>query len=193
MNYLRLFREFVEQETSTNYVKAKMEELQDLISNLNNDLSSELIYNWDDNSGEYLVINFDIDGRPYRYELDLKYNTPYVVKKYVDNELLFQDEVDGEQEGLEVIEKDLMALVNELKGEILEKAKTRGERYKGKHIPAKYLTHKKKAMKKEIEEFRGKKVYKKDWEADYDKRSGKRVKTKKSAATKAYQRMFGNK
>jgi len=33
----------------------------------------------------------------------------------------------------------------------------------------------------------------KDWEADYDKRSGKRIKTKKSAATKAYQRMFGNK
>ena len=48
-------------------------------------------------------------------------------------------------------------------------------------------------MKKEIETFKGKKVYKKDWEADYDKRSNKRIKTKKSASTKAYQRMFGNK
>jgi hypothetical protein len=48
-------------------------------------------------------------------------------------------------------------------------------------------------MKKEIETFRGKKQYKKDWEADYDKRSGKRIKTKKSAATKAYQKMFGKK
>jgi len=77
--------------------------------------------------------------------------------------------------------------------ELLEKAKTRGEKYKGKHIPAKYLTRKKGAMKKEIDTFRGKKEYKKDWEADYDKRSGKRIKTKKSAATKAYQRMFGDK
>jgi hypothetical protein len=48
-------------------------------------------------------------------------------------------------------------------------------------------------MKKEIDTFRGKKEYKKDWEADIDKRSGSRIKTKKSAATKAYQRMFGNK
>jgi len=60
-------------------------------------------------------------------------------------------------------------------------------------IPKKYLTHKPKAMKKEIERFKGKKEYKKDWEADYDKRSGKRIKTKKSSATKAYQRMFGDK
>ena len=63
---------------------------------------------------------------------------------------------------------------------------------KGK-IPKKYLTRKPKAMKKEIEEFKGKKKYKKDWEADYDKRSGKRIKTKKSSSTKAYQRMFGKK
>ena len=41
-----------------------------------------------------------------------------------------------------------------------------------------------------------KKEYKKDWDADYKSGKGgegKRVKTKKSAATKAYQRMFGDK
>ena len=51
-------------------------------------------------------------------------------------------------------------------------------------------------MKKEIDKFRGKKEYKKDWDADYTSGKGgegKRVKTKKSAATKAYQRMFGDK
>ena len=51
-------------------------------------------------------------------------------------------------------------------------------------------------MKKEIDRFVGKKEYKKDWDADYNSGKGgegKRVKTKKSAATKAYQRMFGNK
>ena len=73
------------------------------------------------------------------------------------------------------------------------KAQTPGEKYKGHHIPKKYLTRKKKAMKKEIDQFRGKDVYKKEWEADYDKRSGKRIKTKKSAATKAYQKMYGDK
>ena len=51
-------------------------------------------------------------------------------------------------------------------------------------------------MKKEIDKYRGKKEYKKDWDADYTSGKGgkgKRVKTKKSAATKAYQKMFGNK
>lgn len=51
-------------------------------------------------------------------------------------------------------------------------------------------------MRKEIEEFKGKDTYKKDWDADYKSGKGgegKRVKTKKSAATKAYKKMFGDK
>jgi len=51
-------------------------------------------------------------------------------------------------------------------------------------------------MKKEIEEFQGKDTYKKDWDADYKSGKGgqgKRHQTKKSAATKSYQKMFGNK
>ena len=77
---------------------------------------------------------------------------------------------------------------------IEEKAKS--QRYKGRKIPGKYLTKNPGKMKKEIDRFRGKKEYKKDWDADYSSGKGgvgKRVKTKKSAATKAYQRMFGNK
>lgn len=49
-------------------------------------------------------------------------------------------------------------------------------------------------MKKEIEEFSGKKTYKSEWDADYKSGKGgqgKRHETKKSAATKAYQKMFG--
>jgi hypothetical protein len=66
----------------------------------------------------------------------------------------------------------------------------------GKKVPGKYLTKNKKAMKKEIEEFRGSSSYKQEWDADY--KSGKggkgtRYKTKKSNATKAYQKMFGDK
>jgi hypothetical protein len=79
--------------------------------------------------------------------------------------------------------------------DILEE-RVKAQRYKGKKIPGKYLTKNPSAMKKEIDKYRGKKEYKKDWDADYKSGKGgkgKRVKTKKSAATKAYQRMFGDK
>ena len=81
--------------------------------------------------------------------------------------------------------------------EEVNETKTKSQRYKGKKIPGKYLSgpHPSK-MKKEIDTFRGKKEYKKDWDADYTSGKGgegKRVKTKKSAATKAYQKMFGKK
>lgn len=78
--------------------------------------------------------------------------------------------------------------------EITERVKA--QRYKGKKIPGKYLTKNPGKMKKEIETYRGKKEYKKDWDADYTSGKGgkgKRVKTKKSAATKAYERMYKNK
>ena len=51
-------------------------------------------------------------------------------------------------------------------------------------------------MKKEIDEFRGKDKYKKDWDADYKSGKGgegERHDTKKSAATIAYQKKFGKK
>lgn len=77
------------------------------------------------------------------------------------------------------------------------KGRPKSARYKGRKIPGKYLggPHPGK-MKKEIDTYAGKSQYKKEWDADY--KSGKggegtRVKTKKSKATKAYQRMFGNK
>lgn len=75
------------------------------------------------------------------------------------------------------------------------KGRAKSARYKGRKIPGKYLSgpHPGK-MKKEIDTYAGKNQYKKDWDADYKSGKGgrgKRVKTKKSAATKAYQRMFG--
>lgn len=79
--------------------------------------------------------------------------------------------------------------------EIVEE-RVKSQRYKGRKIPGKYLTKNPGKMKKEIDKFVGKKEYKKDWDADYTSGKGgegKRVKTKKSAATKAYQRMFGKK
>jgi len=180
-NWNDFIREFVEVKKDDNYLLSKISEIEDII---NKETESEFIYNWDDDKGEYLVINFSINETPYRYELDLNYNTPYVVKGFVDNVLKFEEEASNEshdlaeEECFDIVEKDIYSILG-----IDE----------GRKIPKKYLTHKPKAMKKEIETFRGKKQYKKDWEADYDKRSGKRIKTKKSAATKAYQKMFGDK
>lgn len=77
-----------------------------------------------------------------------------------------------------------------------KRGRPKSQRYKGKKIPGKYLTKNPKAMKKEIDTYRGKKEYKKDWDADYKSGKGgkgKRVKTKKSASTLAYERMYKNK
>jgi hypothetical protein len=75
--------------------------------------------------------------------------------------------------------------------------RVKSQRYKGRKIPGKYLAGPQPGkMKKEIDKFRGKKEYKKDWDADYNSGKGgvgKRVKTKKSKATLAYQKKFGKK
>lgn len=68
---------------------------------------------------------------------------------------------------------------------------------KGKKVPNKYLSGlkekgkfgSKEAMKKEIDEFRGSDNYKLNWDADY--KDGKRIKTKKGKATKAFEKRFG--
>ena len=86
-----------------------------------------------------------------------------------------------------------ISLTSILKDILLEAARTP----KGKKVPTKYLKGlkskgeygSKEAMKKEIDKFAGKKEYKKDWKADF--KDGKRIKTKKGAATKAFEKKFG--
>ena len=316
---IKRFREFIREfvEQNLDYISARMQELQDEISNLSEvESGSSLMYNWYKGEDEYLVINFTIDDIPYRYELDLKKDTPFIVKEYIDNQLSFEEEVSDEEDGLFLIEKkirdilglyesytgdydsslteeevkevtnrirkfakievidntaDVEGLVEELQealsnydketidlvidttlfgddsdswedwaveqiistgdkimskhgtepmqllnayndvfiylkkyfrwqdsDEVFEakRGRPKSQRYKGKKIPGKYLTKNPKAMKKEIDTYRGKKEYKKDWDADYKSGKGgkgKRVKTKKSASTLAYERMYKNK
>lgn len=80
--------------------------------------------------------------------------------------------------------------------EFLFEGKKKGVYHKGHFIPGAYLTKSPGKMKKEIEQFRGKKEYKADWDADYASGKGgvgKRYKTKKSKSTSAYQKMYGKK
>jgi hypothetical protein len=169
MKKIKLFREFIE--NSDNVIDSKMQELKDLIDGLSD---NSIVYEWENKSDHEVVVNFTYSDLSVRYEFDID---QMYVAKFVGDVTDFQTYVESIDEGLDIIEKDIQGILG-----ISENK-----------IPKKYLTHKPKAMKKEIETFRGKKEYKKDWEADYDKRSGKRIKTKKSAATKAYQKMFGKK
>lgn len=169
MRKIKLFREFIE--NSDNLIDAKMQELKDLIDGLSD---NSIVYEWENKSDHEVVVNFTKEELSIRYEFDID---QMYVAKFVGDVTDFQTYVESIDEGLDIIEKDIQGILG-----ISENK-----------IPKKYLTHKPKAMKKEIETFRGKKEYKKDWEADYDKRSGKRIKTKKSASTKAYQKMFGKK
>jgi hypothetical protein len=146
----------------------------------------DLMYHWENKNDEAVVITFQFNGVAVKYDFDIDEG---VLTKTSDDEIEFEEMVESEEEGLEMIEKDIQMMLG-----ISERVKA--QRYKGKKIPGKYLTKNPSKMKKEIDTYRGKKEYKKDWDADYKSGKGgvgKRVKTKKSAATKAYQRMFGDK
>jgi hypothetical protein len=100
----------------------------------------------------------------------------------------------------ELDDKSLDALIRE-ELDNLEESKPKSSRTKdGKKVPGKYLTKDKAAMKGEIERVSKLKSDDPDaygkWKADYkakDTKGGKPHKTKKSAATIAYEKKFGNK
>jgi hypothetical protein len=185
---------------SESLIDAKMQEISDLVSSIAQSQSQgqaqsksqSLIYEWENKNDHDLIVNFTKDDLAIKYEFSI--DNLYVIK-YAGDVVDFEKSVDSIDEGLDIIEKDIQYILDINESNRIETFSSfnekKSEKYKGHKIPGKYLTRKKGAMKKEIDTFRGKKEYKKDWEADVDKRSGKRIKTKKSAATKAYQKMFG--
>ncbi len=181
----QFIREFVE---SDNYIDAKMQEIKDLVDGVTD--GNNIIYEWENKSDHELVVSFSTDTLSIRYDFDI--DDLHLTKSAGEN-IDFQTEVESIEEGLDIIEKDIHSILGISEA---RKGRPKSQRYKGKKIPGKYLTKNPGKMKKEIDTFRGKNIYKKDWDADYTSGKGgkgKRVKTKKSAATKAYQRMFGNK
>jgi hypothetical protein len=175
--------------SEANYVHTKCSELIDLFKNEYNVgvgihiMSNSVQFKISLNDDRYLfVMDFD-SQRLYMMVTYGRVGSPEDVHK--DEEWSFI-EID---EAFDILEKEIYKILG-----ISEKVKS--QRYKGHKIPGKYLTKNPGKMKKEIDTFRGKKEYKKDWDADYTSGKGgvgKRVKTKKSAATKAYRRMFGDK
>ncbi len=194
MKYLKIFEEFVGP-IDLEYVNAKMDELSDLLSEYSG-ISFE--YNIESNQENEnlqgtLKVNLIATDTIAQISWELDLDSPHLIVKEIGDsdelEEIYNSHLSSVEEGLDVIEKHIYDIF-----EISERVKA--QRYKGKKIPGKYLTKNPGKMKKEIDTYRGKKEYKKDWDADYTSGKGgkgKRVKTKKSAATKAYQRMFGNK
>jgi hypothetical protein len=195
MKHLILFEDFINNQVE--YIHAKMDELQDVMP-----VNIDFEYNIEskkENSNEQGLLKIHISimetGINLNWTVDL--DTPHITF-IAEGEDIFGDdisedsydqEVSSVEEALDMIEKQIYSICD-----ISERVKA--QRYKGRKIPGKYLTKNPGKMKKEIDTFRGKKEYKKDWDADYSSGKGgqgKRVKTKKSAATKAYQRMFGDK
>ena len=182
---LKKFFEFKSQST---FIDSKLEEFEDLVKSFTD--GKNLFYEWENRDDHEVVINFEINGDYYRYELD---DDDLLLTKILNDDIDFQEEVIDLDEGLDIIEKDMHIIlgVNEERG----RPKS-GRTKSGRKVPGKYLTKNRKLMKKEIEEFQGKDVYKKDWDADYKSGKGgkgKRHQTKKSAATKAYQKKYGKK
>jgi hypothetical protein len=194
MKYLKIFEEFVGP-IDLEYVNAKMDELSDLVSEYSG-ISFE--YNIESNQENenlqgILKVNLIATDTIAQISWELDLDSPHLIVKEIGDsdelEEIYNSHLSSVEEGLDVIEKHIYDIF-----EISERVKA--QRYKGRKIPGKYLTKNPGKMKKEIDTYIGKKEYKKDWDADYKSGKGgkgKRVKTKKSAATKAYQRMFGNK
>lgn len=166
-NWNQFIVEFVKND---GFINTKMSEIKDLIDNITD---GSVLYKWVNNNDQELTVYFSNDDLSITYYFDID---DLFFTKLLNDQVDFSEKVHSVEAGLEIIENDIQSNLG-----IYEKGK----------IPKKYLTRKPKAMRKEIERFKGKKEYKKDWEADYDKRSGKRIKTKKSSSTKAYQKMFG--
>lgn len=194
MKYLKIFEEFIKP-IDLEYVNVKMEELSDLVSDYSG-ISFE--YNIKSNQENenlkgLLIVDLIATDTTAQISWELDLDSPHLIIKELGDsdemEQIYNSHLSSVEEGLDVIEKHIYDIF-----EISERVKA--QRYKGRKIPGKYLTKNPGKMKKEIDRFVGKKEYKKDWDADYSSGKGgkgKRVKTKKSAATKAYQRMFGDK
>jgi len=181
-------REFVE---SDGYIDARMQELKDLLDGISTDENS-ILYEWENEDDHHLTVSFSSGELSVRYDFDID---DLHLTKTAGESIDFQAPVESIDEGIEMIEQDIKSILD-IEESILFEARAKAQRYKGRKIPGKYLTKNPGKMKKEIDRFVGKKEYKKDWDADYTSGKGgqgKRVKTKKSAATKAYQRMFGKK
>lgn len=189
---VKKFKDFIKEnytDKSDSVIDKKLDELYDLVSNYSD---KNILYEFENKNDHEVIINFTFEETPYQYKLDIDKNN---VSKTSNNELEFESDINSIEEGFDLIEKDIFKILGISEKKKVGRPKS-GRTESGRKVPGKYLTRNKKLMKKEIEEFYNKKDFKVDWDADY--KSGKggkgnRHETKKSDATKEYQKKFGKK
>lgn len=95
-----LKEEFIEDSDSV--IDAKMEELNDLISNVSD--GDNIMYQWESKNNNELVVNFLYNDLSIRYEFDID-NLKIV--KITDKSVNFSKSVSSIDEALDIVEKDI--------------------------------------------------------------------------------------
>jgi hypothetical protein len=83
-------------------IDAKMEEISDLISGFSD--KNNIMYRWQSNDNSELIINFDMNGKLFRYEFNILNLT---IDKYIDNEKADSIDLKSIDEGLDYIDVDI--------------------------------------------------------------------------------------
>jgi hypothetical protein len=196
--------------------RINLKELDFLIKNHLDQLNEALIAGENIDSGDFIVKNSEKDKLTGELTNDLKYLLKITEFTKSGKALVIRPDqlqnwrnstnVDRSLMSKEInlVDYDVVNVEDEyvnFPASLLDEGKVKSSKTKsGRKVPGKYLTKDKAAMKGEIERVSKLKSYDPSaygkWEADYKARntkSGKPHKTKKSAATIAYEKKFGKK
>lgn len=108
-------KKFFEFKHNHSFIDSKLEEFEDLIKSFTN--GKNLFYEWENRDDHEVIINFELDGDFYRYELDID---DLILTKVVGDEVIFSEEVIDLDEGLDIIEKDIHDIIGVTESIILE-------------------------------------------------------------------------
>ena len=97
--------EFVDN-SSNDYIGAKMQELKDLVEGVSN--GQNFIYEWENKNDHQLLVNFSTGELSVRYEFDID---DLILTKVVADKVDFTDNVESIDEGLDMIEKDIQLIL----------------------------------------------------------------------------------
>lgn len=106
---IKMFNEFVNTVINIdNFIQAKMDEFKDLIDK--DTYGQNLIYEWEKNDINHLVITFEYNGDPIKFELnyDEKTNSGELI---ITNSEMDNIQLKSIEEGLDIIEKRIMKIL----------------------------------------------------------------------------------
>jgi hypothetical protein len=103
---IKKYLNFINESKDSDNINAKMQELSDLLKNSTN--GSDLMYQWEGDNDNELIVNFVIDDNPIRFEFEID---DLFMMKIVGNKIDFSKKVSSVDEGLSMIEKEIQQLI----------------------------------------------------------------------------------